>query len=234
MCFSAVASFAGSAIISAIGVATVLKVHKPNQIVFASIPLFFGFQQFVEGSLWFILQHPAYSHYQTPATYIFLVMAQVFWPLMIPLAVLYMEPEKLRKKVLWILLSMGMVLSAYYLFSLFSFKVTPEIMGYHIEYVETSPVALRPVAFVVYLITSITPLFISSIKRIPVLGILMSFSCLVTILFFTQYLTSVWCFFAALISGVIYWILSNAKKGHTSRFRHFQGQKEPYKNKYYG
>jgi hypothetical protein len=48
MCFSAVASFAGGVIISAIGVATVMKVHKPSQIVFASIPLFFGFQQFVE------------------------------------------------------------------------------------------------------------------------------------------------------------------------------------------
>jgi TPP-dependent pyruvate/acetoin dehydrogenase alpha subunit len=37
MCFSKGASFVGNAIISAIGVATVLKVHKPNQIVFASI-----------------------------------------------------------------------------------------------------------------------------------------------------------------------------------------------------
>jgi hypothetical protein len=44
------------------------------------------------------------------------------------------------------------------------------------------------------------------------MGILMFFSCLVTAIFFTQYLTSVWCFFAALISGVIYWILSDAKK----------------------
>ena len=56
MCFSAGASFAGGVIISAIGVATVLKVHKPSQIVFASIPLFFGFQQFVEGFVWLILQ----------------------------------------------------------------------------------------------------------------------------------------------------------------------------------
>jgi len=40
----------------------------------------------------------------------------------------------------------------------------------------------------------------------------MALSCLVTAIFFTQYLTSVWCFFAALISGVIYWILRDSKR----------------------
>jgi hypothetical protein len=39
----------------------------------------------------------------------------------------------------------------------------------------------------------------------------MFLSCLVTAIFFTQYLTSVWCFFAALISGVIFWILHSSK-----------------------
>ena len=44
------------------------------------------------------------------------------------------------------------------------------------------------------------------------MGILMFFSCVVTAIFFTQFLTSVWCFFAALISGVIFWILRDSKR----------------------
>jgi hypothetical protein len=44
------------------------------------------------------------------------------------------------------------------------------------------------------------------------MAILMFISCLITALFFTQYLISVWCFFAALISGVIFWILRDSKK----------------------
>jgi hypothetical protein len=40
----------------------------------------------------------------------------------------------------------------------------------------------------------------------------MFLSCAVTAIFFTQYLTSVWCFFAALISGVIFWILRDSKR----------------------
>jgi len=66
-------------------------------------------------------------------------------------------------------------------------------------------------AFIIYLIVTITPLFISSIKRTHIMGVLMFLSCLVTAIFFTQYLTSVWCFFAALISGVIFWILKDSK-----------------------
>jgi len=38
MCFSAGASFTAGAVISAIGVATVIKVRKPSQKLFAVIP----------------------------------------------------------------------------------------------------------------------------------------------------------------------------------------------------
>ena len=212
MCFSAGASFAGGVVISAIGIATIIKVHKPSQIVFASIPLFFGFQQFVEGCLWFVIQHPEYSQYQSLFTNTFLIMAQVFWPFMIPLAVLCMETNKKKKGILWILLSLGISLSVFYIYCLLTYHVSPQISGYHIHYVENSPKTLTFIAFLLYLITSITPLFISSIKRTHLLGILMSLSCLVTIIFFTQYLTSVWCFFAALISAVIFWILLVSKR----------------------
>jgi hypothetical protein len=212
MCFSAEASFAGGVIISAIGVFTVTKVHKPTQILFATIPLFFGAQQITEGLLWLAIPNPDYAGLQKISTYLFLIMAEVLWPMMIPLSVLMMEENKKRKRILWVLLVMGLSLSAYFAFCLITFKVTPKIMGYHIEYEDTFPQSLRVVVFAVYVIASITPLFVSSIKRTHLLGILMALSCLVTAIFFTQYLTSVWCFFAALISGVIYWILRDSKR----------------------
>lgn len=212
MCFSTEASFAGGIIISAIGVATIRKVHKPSQIVFACIPLFFGIQQIVEGFLWLALQNPEYAYIQKLATYSFLIMAEVFWPFMTPLAILLMEENKKRIKILRILLGMGLSVSLYFIYCLLSFNVTPEIRGYHIEYLEDYPKSLQLVVFSVYLITSIAPLFVSTIKRTYLLGILMALSCLITIIFFTQYLTSVWCFFGALISIVILWILRDARR----------------------
>jgi hypothetical protein len=212
MCFSPEASFAGGLIISSIGIATITKVHNPSQMLFASIPLFFGIQQFIEGALWLTIPNPDSINIQRICTYLFLVMADVLWPVMIPLSVLFMEKNIKRKQILWVLLFMGLSLSLYYTFCLLIYNITPEISGYHIHYKTGFPESLAMIAFIVYLIATITPLFVSSIKKTHLLGVLMFLSCLVTAIFFTQYLTSVWCFFAALISGVIFWILRDSKR----------------------
>lgn len=212
MCFSSEASFVGGVLISAIGIATIKKVHNPSQLVFASIPLFFGIQQIAEGLLWLTLPFSEYIGIQRISTYIFLIMANVLWPVMIPISVLLMEEKSKRRSILRILLIMGMSLSLYYAFCLLFFNVSPQITGYHVLYNNDFPEWLSMPAFIVYLIVTITSLFVSSIKRTHLLGLLMFLSCLVTAIFFTQYLTSVWCFFAALISGVIFWILRDSKR----------------------
>jgi hypothetical protein len=211
MCFSPEASFAGGIIISTIGIATITKVHKPSQFLFASIPLFFGIQQIVEGILWLTIPNPEYINLQNIATYFFLIMADFLWPMMIPLSVWFMEEKKSKKRILLILLILGSLLSFYYAYCLVFYNVNPEISGYHIFYKTDFPRSLSMPAFIVYLIVTITPLFVSSIKRTHLMGVLMFLSCLVTAIFFTQYLTSVWCFFAALISGVVFWILRDSK-----------------------
>jgi hypothetical protein len=212
MCFSPEASFAGGVIITAIGIATVREVHKPSQLLFAGIPLFFGLQQFAEGLLWLTIPNPEYAQVQKIVTYLFLTMADVLWPMWIPLSVLIMEENKKKRIILWVLLIMGLVLSLYYTYCLIFFNVTPQIDGYHIKYDTNFPEALSLPAFAIYLIAAITPLFVSSIQRTHLMGMFMFLSCVVTAIFFTQYLTSVWCFFAALISAVIFWILRDSKK----------------------
>jgi len=212
MCFSAEASFAGGIIISAIGIATVTKVHKSSQLIFASIPLFFGVQQFTEGVLWLTLPNPDFISIQKASTYLFLIMAEVLWPIMIPLSVLFMEENQKKKKILQLFLILGVSVSIYYAVLLALFNVNPEIMGYHIHYHTNAPQTFGVLTFLIYLAVTIIPLFISSIKKTHLLGVLMFLSCAVTVVFFRQYLTSVWCFFAAIISGVIFWILRDSKR----------------------
>jgi hypothetical protein len=212
MCFSAGASFVGGVIIAGFGVATVREVHKPAQLVFASIPLFFGVQQILEGCLWLTLPVSDYVNIQKITTYLFLIMAQVLWPVLIPISVLLMEKNKKRIMILRLLLGLGLSLSLYYGVCLLLFHVKPQIIGYHIEYNTDFPDSFAILAFLVYLVVTIAPLFVSGVKRTHLLGILMFISCLITVIFFTQYLISVWCFFAALISMVVFWILSDAKK----------------------
>ena len=211
MCFSAGASFAGGVVISAVGITTVRKVRKPTQRLFAGIPLLFGFQQFAEGVLWVTLRSGGHDWLQNAATYIFLITALVIWPVMIPLSMWFMEEVKKRKKILAGLIVTGGILSLFYAVCLVSYDVAPQINGFHIYYVDEFPKTLVDIAFVFYLASTILPLFVSSVRRMWLFGILIAVSCLVTGIFFAQYLTSVWCFFAALISIVIYWILSESQ-----------------------
>ena len=137
-------------------------------------------------------------------------MARVFWPTVLPLSILLMEAHGKKRRLFFILLCMGISVSLYYTYCLIFLQVSPHINGYHIQYVSDFPESLAVPVFIIYFVASIAPLFISSMKKIRLFGVLMFVSCLVTAVFYIQYLTSVWCFFAAMISVVIFWILRNS------------------------
>ena len=207
MCFSAGASFIGGTVITAIGVATIRKVNKPAQIPLASVPLIFGIQQISEGFVWVSLQSPGHDVMLKLSAYIFLIAAVVIWPSMIPFSILSLEKPGKKRKTIALFLALGAITSLYYGIGLLLFNVEPEVSSHHICYSNDFPEFLRLPVFFLYLIATLTPLFISSIRKMYLLGIIMALSCLLTGIFFKEYLTSVWCFFAAIISGLIYFII---------------------------
>jgi len=210
MCFSAPASFAAGAVISAAGVASVRKAQKPEQKLFAAIPLIFAFQQFTEGVLWITLKSSGHDQIQNVAAHLYLIAALVIWPVAVPLSMRLMEKVKWRKILLTVLTVMGGALSLFYAYCLISYKVTPEIQSFHILYLAEFPWNIADIAFYFYVALTLAPLFVSSVRRMWLFGILMAISFIVADVFYAQYLTSVWCFFAALISMAIYWIVSES------------------------
>jgi hypothetical protein len=188
MCFSAGASFTAGVLLTFVGTETIKKVHKPSQIIFAGIPAFFALQQFSEGILWLTMTHTGYAGLQNVFTYIFIVMAQIVWPAMIPLSVF-----------------------------LIIHGVYAEISGRHLVYQSSRQDSLGMAALIVYLAVTILPIFVSSIKRMFILGIIMALAFAVSAFFYMQCLTSVWCFFAAVISFAVFYIIRDAhKKFHMS------------------
>jgi hypothetical protein len=212
MCFSAGASFTAGVLLTVIGTETLRKVHKPSQIIFASIPLFFAFQQITEGVLWLVIGDREYAWLATTMTYLFLIMAQIMWPVVVPLSVLLMEKKRLRKKFLVLLLAGGGVVALYYVYSLVFYNPQAEISRFHIAYRNTFQYPYSRIAVGLYLAATLVPLFISSIKRTWILGTIVGASFIVSVVFYTKCLTSVWCFFAAVISFVIYYIIRDAHK----------------------
>lgn len=207
MCFSATASFTAGGIIASIGWAAILKNQEPSKRLFATIPMVFGIQQVSEGFVWLALQSPGHDQVLRVATYIFLTMALVVWPTMTPLSVLLMERSKKRRGALHVLLAVGIIGSLGYGIGLLTLGVTAQIGSYHILYIIDCPEQLKSAALIVYVIATILPPVVSSIRRMYVFGILVVLAYFVAWISFRGDFISVWCFFAALASMVVYRIV---------------------------
>lgn len=212
MCFSAGASFGAGALLTVIGVASIYKAQSTSQIIFASIPILFGLQQITEGFLWLALTNPAYASLRDASMYNFLVLAQVVWPVWVPFAILKLEPKKSRRGFQTLLVGFGVMVSLYLGYCLVTFPVSAEILGNHISYKEAFPPSLSRYCGFMYMVATIGPAFFSSVRRMWMLGVTVLISYLFTALFYTDYVVSVWCFFASIISVAIFAILQELKK----------------------
>lgn len=211
MCFSASASFGAGVVLTGVGMAAMRKVPSNACLPFASIPLIFGVQQITEGFLWLALSNFHYAAWQVPATYLFLFFAQVVWPSWVGFAMYRMEIVKIRRQAILVLLGIGVLVSAYLAYCLLNFRVEAAVAEHHIAYQQDYPESVDHSFGWLYVVATITPAMISSIRRMWLFGIAVLVSYIITALFYTGYIVSVWCFFAAVISVVIYAILPEGK-----------------------
>lgn len=202
MCFSATASITAGAVLTVTGVATIKKAKKKSDLPLATVPLFFGVQQFVEGGIWLSFKYGLPILNQV-GTYIFMLFAYVFWPVFIPFAVGRLETDPMRKKIIRGFLYLGGVVALYLLYFILSKPMTSQIVNQCIAYT-TIPKSLGiPVVGAYILATCVSPLF-SSHKIINLLGILGALTFAVMYYFYMVTFVSVWCFFAAILSVLIY------------------------------
>jgi len=206
MCFSTGASFCASAVLSAIGVAVLKKVKAPHQILFASIPLIFAVQQFSEGFVWLYLSNPVFA-WAKASPYLFLIFAQIIWPLWVPVSVTLLETDVKRKRILALFIGLGMLVSAYFAHRLWMVGVLPKINGHHVNYKQIYTDSLNHVADILYGSATLVPIFLSKIKRMWTFVLAVLIAYLVTYIFYVNYILSVWCFFSAIMSVLIYLII---------------------------
>ena len=211
MCFSANASFGAGVVISVIGVACMRKVSKPSHLFFASVPLIFAIQQFCEGFLWLTLPYPGHLITQKIMTYGFIFFAKVFWPLWLPMAIIFLEKDDNRRKIQFIWLASGIIVAVYALIGLFTHSAQASIIGHHITYNSDYHNAFRKYSGLFYGAATVAPSFCTHIKRMWIFGATILLSYLVTSVFYGHYVVSVWCFFSSIISISIYFIIINNK-----------------------
>ncbi len=200
MCFSAQASFLASGALIALGSYALKKIKTKASRPLALIPFFFGIQQASEGVVWLTYNNPDYALITTIATGVFMLFAFLFWPIWMPLTVLCLEKKMARKHILYILLGVGIAVAATLMYALLLSGVQPEISCSHIYYNVALPAMFNYWGPFLYCIATIIPLLISTKKHMPLLGVGLFFSVVATYYFYTAFFTSVWCFFAAVLS----------------------------------
>ncbi len=210
MCFSATASFVlGSALIAA-GSVAVKKAKAPKLIPFAGIPMIFGIQQISEGFVWIALQTETYAHWKHPSILVFLLFAQVVWPAYVPFAIRMMEEKQVRKTALSIITGIGVGVAIYLGIGIFFYPIDANAKAYHIQYELSSQKEMLFNSQVFYFTATVVSAFVSSRKGMILFGSSILVSMIISLIYFNPYVISVWCFFAALLSVIVLYVVMKA------------------------
>jgi hypothetical protein len=201
MCFSATASFTAGAALLAVGALTLKSARYSRELPFAAIPFLFALQQLSEGVIWLTFQYEA-PMVNTVMTYLYTVFSHVLWPIYVPIAVLLIEPEGHRRRTLLGFVMAGSVVGLYLLAVLALFPVVSRPTGHHVEYV--LPHYFGAATMTLYLMSTTVSLVLSTHTAVKVYGVLALLSFVAVYAFYATWFISVWCFFAALLSGVVY------------------------------
>ena len=201
MCFSATASFSAGAVLLGLGTLTLKSAHRRREMPFAAIPLLFAIQQLSEGVIWLTFRYDA-PQLNVAMTYFYSFFSHVLWPIYVPVAVLLIEPLRWRRTVLLGFVAAGLAAGLFLLQILLTFPVVSRPTGQHMEYV--SPHFFAATVMTLYLLAAtVSPMF-STYRLVKVFGVLALLSFAAAYGFYATWFISVWCFFAALLSAVIY------------------------------
>ena len=201
MCFSATASFSAGALLIGIGALTLKSAKHRRELPFAAIPLLFAIQQLSEGVIWLTFSADA-PLLNTVMTHVYSFFSHVLWPVYVPVAVLLIEPPGRRRQVLLAFVAAGLAVGVYLLYFLVAFPVVSRPTGQHIEYV--SPHFFAAGAITLYLMSTTLSPIVSTHRTVKVFGVLALLSFGAAYFFYATWFISVWCFFAALLSAVVY------------------------------
>lgn len=220
MCFSASASFTASAVLFVSGIVAVRKIKDPKNnfryVPFATIPFLFGLQQFSEGFIWLSSIHSYSQSIHQISTGFFLVFAQVLWPVFVPYSIYLMENnDSKRKKILLAISIFGFLVAGYLAYCLLTFPFTATIRGNHIFYTLGFKHSEFAYSGIFYFIPTVLPALISSTKNMVYFGLTILLSFIFSKVFYGDYVISVWCFFAAILSVIITFIIWKANEIET-------------------
>jgi hypothetical protein len=202
MCFSPQGDLAGGVVVMAIGVDACLHLHGRREYrALAVVPLLLGAHQVDEAFVWWGLQGIVPRSVGTVAMWIYLVFALVVLPLAAPILVLSLERTFRRRLRIVPFVVVGAAVSGILAAVLVSHGPTASIGTYHIAY----SIGLTDGVAVVglYVVATCGAMLASSSRSVVWFGAANAIAVIVLARLCADGFTSLWCFYAALVSAAI-------------------------------
>ncbi len=213
MCFSAAASFTASAVLMPLGLYShhlADRAERPGYKPLALVPFFFGVQQFIEGLEWTGIDQGNVEPLTSLAGLGFLFFAYCFWMIWIPWSAL-------QHRLKWVAIVATVLGIAFYLPVLFNPPaLQPAVHSngrllYDVSNLQSilhNFVNTEPVGELVYWGFIVLPLLAVSDRAVKLFGVLIFISIFLTWLTYSATFNSVWCFYCAVLSIVVIWIVN--------------------------
>jgi hypothetical protein len=202
VCFSPQADLVGGLVISAIGVDAVRHIRQRREfIALAWLPVLLGAHQFIEALVWLWLQGHVPRTIGHVALWAYLLIAFVALPVLVPLAVIALEPTRRRKWMMAPFALTGTVIAVVLLAAMVRGPVSVKLAPYHLSYGIRIPDGFLIVAL--YVAAVCGPLLFSGYRNVAVFGVVNLVAVIIIARLTISGFASVWCGWAAVSSAAI-------------------------------
>ena len=176
------------------------EVRTPRELPFASLPLLFALHQLTEALVWHSASDVVSPGVQHAAATAYVLFALPVLPILVPLAVLLLEPHGRRQRVAPFV-GLGAVVAAYLLWAVLRgplvVREEPHALVYDVD------LTYGPMWAVLYVVAVIGPSVLSGYPSIVAFGLLNLVGLTVVAVVYTQAFASLWCVYAALTSVMV-------------------------------
>lgn len=224
MCFSASASFTAAAFLMPMGLYgafSSIGLKRNHYLMLALVPFFFGLQQLIEGGVWLAIAANN-DHWMRMLSVGFVFFSHFFWPFWIPISA-YLLAENKRTTRAWIklfLAAVGTVSGVLFFIPILMnpHAVQAKMCANSLQYsFSTIEHALYNTSIYrwLYVVLIVLPLLISRDNAVKILGVLIAISVALTYAFYSYAFNSVWCFFCAVLSIYILYLVRRIEDHHS-------------------
>lgn len=207
--YFAVLNFTLSGAIALIGILTLQKVSTPKEVLFALLPLLFALHQFDEGFVWLGMGGYIETRALEIAAGIFIYYAQGLLPLLVPLSIWLIEKDGYKKKLVGVLAILGFGLAVYTMYGLATIPTSVTVINNTLSY--NNPWTNNYYVAGIYILTTCGSLMLSSSISVELFGLLNLIGLIIVYLLRPYGFTSLWCLYAAAISGLLYFYFTERR-----------------------